>query len=64
LENIESYVNIGVYIYYGVLKMKRVSMFFSLELIERLRIAKERTGVPFAEFIRRAVVRALDEAGL
>jgi len=53
-----------IYIYYGVLKMKRVIMFFSLELIERLRIAKERTGVPFAEFIRRAVVRALDEAGL
>jgi hypothetical protein len=42
----------------------RHHIFMPPEMMARLRQAKERTGVPVAEFIRRAIETALKDAGL
>jgi predicted DNA-binding protein len=42
----------------------RHHIFMPPEMMDRLRAAKEQTGVPVAEFIRRAIDAALRECGL
>lgn len=44
--------------------MKRISMFFSFEIIERLKAARVKTGMSISEFTRRAIIRALEAEGL
>ena len=39
--------------------MTRVNIFLPPEMVARLRAQKERTGVPVAEFVRRAIEAAL-----
>lgn len=53
------YINI-----YGEVVMKRISMFFSFEIIERLKAARVKTGMSISEFTRRAIIRALEAEGL
>ena len=43
---------------------KRVSFMFSEDLIARVAAAKVKTGMSLSEFIRRAVVKALELEGL
>ena len=44
--------------------MTRVNIFLPPEMIERLKEQKERTGVPVAEFVRRAIEAALRKVNL
>ena len=44
--------------------MTRTNVFLPDEMLARLKKAKEKTGMPAAEFIRRAVEAALKKAGL
>ena len=39
--------------------MTRVNIFLPPEMVARLKAQKERTGVPVAEFVRRAIEAAL-----
>jgi len=44
--------------------MIRTNVFLPADLIARLKKAKEKTGIPAAEFIRRAIEAALKKEGL
>ena len=44
--------------------MTRTNFFLPDDMIERLRQAKEKTGMPVSEFVRRAIESALKKAGL
>jgi predicted DNA-binding protein len=44
--------------------MIRTNFYFPQVMIDRLKAVKERTGIPMSEFIRRAIERALTEAGV
>ncbi|MDE3023078.1 MAG: ribbon-helix-helix domain-containing protein [Pseudomonadota bacterium] len=44
--------------------MKRTNFYFPQSLLDRLKAAKEKTGVPVSEIIRRAVDKYLKETGL
>jgi predicted DNA-binding protein len=44
--------------------MKRTNFYFPEALLERLKAAKEKTGVPVSEIIRRAVEAYLKELGI
>lgn len=44
--------------------MKRINMFFSFELVERLKSARVKTGMSLSEFARRAIIKALELEGL
>lgn len=44
--------------------MKRTNFYFSETMLARLKAAKEKTGIPVSEIIRRAVENFLRELGL
>jgi predicted DNA-binding protein len=44
--------------------MKRVNFFFPQQMLERLKALSNRTGVPAAEILRRALEAALKEGGV
>ena len=44
--------------------MKRTNFYFPEQMIERVRLASEKLGIPMSEFIRRAIEAALKKAGL
>lgn len=44
--------------------MTRVNYFIPSKMVERLKEQKERTGVPVAEFVRRAIEAALRKVNL
>jgi predicted HicB family RNase H-like nuclease len=44
--------------------MKRVNYFIPPDMVDRLKEQKERTGVPVAEFVRRAIEAALSKVNL
>lgn len=44
--------------------MKRVNFFFPPQMLERLKALSNRTGVPAAEILRRALEVALKEGGV
>lgn len=44
--------------------MKRTNFYFPDSILERLKAAKEKTGVPVSEIIRRAVDAYLKQLGL
>lgn len=39
--------------------MKRTNFYFPQSLLDRLKLASEKTGMPMSEFIRRAIDAAL-----
>ena len=44
--------------------MKRTNFYFPEQMIERLKKASEKLGIPMSEFIRNAVEAALKKAGV
>lgn len=44
--------------------MKRTNFYFPEQMLERVRVAADRLGIPMSEFIRRAIEVALKKAGL
>jgi predicted DNA-binding protein len=44
--------------------MNRVNIFLPPKMVDRLKEQKERTGVPVAEFVRRAIEAALQRVNL
>ena len=44
--------------------MKRTNFWFPEDMLDRLKLAKAKTGIPVSEFIRRAIEKALAELGL
>ena len=45
------------------MKLKRTNFYFPITMLERLKSAKAKTGIPVSEIIRRAVDRILTEMG-
>lgn len=43
-------------------KMARVNLYLPTDMIDRLKKRKDKTGVPVAEFVRRAVQHELDRS--
>ena len=50
--------------HYASQPMTRVNIFLPPEMIARLKVQKDRTGVPAAEFVRRAIEAALQRVNL
>lgn len=46
------------------MNMIRTNYFYPKQLLDRLRDAKKKTGIPVSELIRRAVDKFLSEMGL
>lgn len=46
------------------LNMKRTNFWYPPEMIERMKVLKERTGESMSDIIRKAIERALTEAGV
>lgn len=44
--------------------MKRTNFYFPQQLLDRLKTAKERVGVPVSEIIRTAIEKHLKDLGL
>jgi predicted DNA-binding protein len=44
--------------------MKRTNFYFPERMLERLKEAKQKTGIPVSEIIRRAIESYLKELGL
>ena len=50
--------------YYNTYNMKRTNFFFPEQMLDRLKAAKDKLGIPMSELIRRAIEDYLNKLGL